>query len=332
MPDNELVWLDKASAAIERVATIGEAKQIADKAAAIKVYAAKAGWSQREKGRIAEIEVRASVRMGELLKKQPKATGTRGQLRGKDSSGATRKVVPEQTVPTNRELGITHKQAQVAQRAAEVSKGEREAYFAQRGAGEKKLASTTELARIANLAKRTKRDKTRRHQPLPPGVFEVLYADPPWQYDFCTTDDSRAIEKQYPTMTLDAIAALKVPAAKDAVLFLWATSPKLAEALHVMTSWGFSYRTCMVWVKDKIGMGYYARQRHELLLIGIRGKPGTPAESDRPDSVIAAKRGKHSEKPAVVYEIIERMYPKARRVEFFARGQREGWTAWGDEA
>ncbi len=60
-------------------------------------------------------------------------------------------------------------------------------------------------------------------------------------------------------------------AADDSVLFMWATSPKLREAMQVVEAWGFDYKTCMVWVKDKIGMGYYARQQHELLLIAKRG-------------------------------------------------------------
>ena len=100
----------------------------------------------------------------------------------------------------------------------------------------------------------------------------MILADPPWRYDY-TKADSRAIENQYPTLTLDGICELPVAQvfADKAILFLWATSPKVAEALQVMTAWGFDYRTCAVWVKDRIGMGYYFRQRHELLLVGTRG-------------------------------------------------------------
>lgn len=162
------------------------------------------------------------------------------------------------------------------------------------------------------------------------GTFDVLYADPPWRYEHVESEN-RAIENQYPTMNIDAICALKVPAADNSLLFLWATSPKLAEAMTVLTAWGFDYRTNLVWVKDRIGMGYYARQRHELLLIARRGSPAVPAPSSLPDSVIEAPREEHSVKPSIVYEIIERMYPNARRVELFARSERQGWTAWGNE-
>jgi len=134
-------------------------------------------------------------------------------------------------------------------------------------------------------------------------------------------------------MSLDGICDL--PAGRcctdDAILFLWATSPKLAEAMRVIDAWGFTYRTCMVWVKDRIGMGYYARQRHELLLIATRGRAPTPAPADRPDSVIEAPRTKHSAKPPIVHDMIERMYPRVKLGELFARTKRDGWLCWGNE-
>lgn len=165
------------------------------------------------------------------------------------------------------------------------------------------------------------------------GPFNVIYADPPWRYEYIETE-SRAIENQYPTMTLDEICALPVDniAADDCVLLMWATSPKLSEAMQVLEAWGFNYRTCMVWVKDKIGMGYYARQQHELLLIAARGELPTPLPENRPPSVFYGERTEHSRKPQTVYELIERMYPEYERVELFARNRRDGWQAWGNQA
>jgi N6-adenosine-specific RNA methylase IME4/ParB-like chromosome segregation protein Spo0J len=162
----------------------------------------------------------------------------------------------------------------------------------------------------------------------------VIYADPPWRYEHAKTDN-RAIENQYPTMTHEGICALPVSdaATSDAVLFLWATSPKLAEAMRVVEAWGFTYRTSMVWVKDQIGMGYYARQRHELLLIATRGDLPVPEPANRPDSVVTAPRGEHSAKPDVFYAMIERMYPEFAKRELFLRGPaRKGWTGWGNQS
>lgn len=166
-----------------------------------------------------------------------------------------------------------------------------------------------------------------------PQRFPIIYADPPWEYEHTKTDNRR-IDNHYPTMTLADICALPVAnvAAPDAVLFLWATSPKLEEALQVMRAWGFTYRTNMVWVKPQIGMGYYARQQHELLLIGARGSLPVPEPANRPNSALTSPRTEHSRKPGEYYDIIERMYPEYARIELFSRTQREGWAAWGNQS
>lgn len=135
-------------------------------------------------------------------------------------------------------------------------------------------------------------------------------------------------------MSLEEIKALDVAgiAADDCVLFLWATSPKLAESIEVIEAWGFVYRTCAVWTKGKIGMGYYFRQAHELLLVATKGSPGTPMESERVSSVIEAPREKHSKKPEKVRGIIEAMYPQKVKVELFQREAQSGWAGWGNQA
>lgn len=114
-------------------------------------------------------------------------------------------------------------------------------------------------------------------------------------------------------------------------MFLWVTSPKLEEGLIVLNAWGFEYKTSMVWVKDKIGMGYYVRGRHEFLLIGTKGNPLKPEPENRFDSVIAAPRTEHSKKPSEVYERIEKMYPNGKYLELFARNERKNWKSWGNE-
>lgn len=166
-----------------------------------------------------------------------------------------------------------------------------------------------------------------------PQRYPVIYADPPWRYEHSKTV-SREIENQYPTMSLEEICALPVGdiVTPDAILYLWATSPKLEESLQVISAWGFTYRTCLVWVKDKIGMGYYARQRHELLLVAKRGDIPVPESDNRFDSVIEAPRGEHSAKPCVVYSMIEQMHPEFDKLELFARSARDGWATWGNQA
>jgi N6-adenosine-specific RNA methylase IME4 len=114
------------------------------------------------------------------------------------------------------------------------------------------------------------------------------------------------------------------------VLFLWATSPHLEQAFEVIKRWGFAYKSSLVWVKNRIATGYWARNRHELLLIATRGDIPAPDPAIVPDSVVEAPVGEHSAKPAVFRSIIEQMTPGLSRIELFARGEApEGWQFWG---
>lgn len=178
-------------------------------------------------------------------------------------------------------------------------------------------------------------DAAKGNTPLAkPQRYPVIYADPPWRYEHSKTV-SREIENQYPTMSLEEICALPVIdlAAEDAILFLWTTSPKLEESFAVIDCWGFKYRTCIVWDKERMGMGYYARQQHELLLIAARGNLPVPKPSTRPGSVQRIRRSpKHSAKPGEFHRMIESMYPEYNRIELFARNQRVGWEVWGNQA
>jgi N6-adenosine-specific RNA methylase IME4 len=133
-------------------------------------------------------------------------------------------------------------------------------------------------------------------------------------------------------MSLDEIKALKIPAAKDAALFLWATVPMLPQALETMVAWDFAYKSHFIWAKDKLGLGFWARNRHELLLIGTRGRIPAPAPGTQFSSVIEAPRGRHSEKPAVVRQMIAAMFPNVPKLEMFARGERVAeFDVWGNE-
>jgi len=194
---------------------------------------------------------------------------------------------------------------------------------------EKKLETKKDIRSIVREINNA--EKNQNVKPIPDGKFSIIYADPPWEYEH-SISTSREIENHYPTLELEKIKATEIPADDNAMLFLWAPAPKIEEALEVMKAWGFSYRTNLVWVKDKIGMGYYARVKHELLLIGIKGDGiGTTLPENRPESVIFAERTEHSKKPDISYEIIEKMYPKHSKIELFARNKRDGWEAWGNE-
>ena len=165
---------------------------------------------------------------------------------------------------------------------------------------------------------------------LPQGQFDIILADPPWTYEFTARGNAQS---HYSTMTLEDICKMSVPSADNSILFLWTTVSKLEESLQVMNSWGFKYRSNAVWVKDKIGNGYYFRGQHEILLLGKKGDDiPTPEEKNRPSSVIHAPRTEHSKKPELVHALIEQMYPNRKYLELFARqNDRPNWKFWGKE-
>jgi len=177
-----------------------------------------------------------------------------------------------------------------------------------------------------------------RTYPKSPKRFPILLADPPWTFKNngrgIVASGIRSPEHHYPCMETDEICALPVKgiAAKDAVLFLWTTSAHLPQAIKVMESWGFSYKTKAVWTKDKFSFGYYFRQQHDTLLLGEKGNFRCPKPANRPSSVIEAPRRGHSQKPDEAYELIETMYPGiGPKLELFARNTRPGWHVWGNE-
>jgi N6-adenosine-specific RNA methylase IME4 len=148
------------------------------------------------------------------------------------------------------------------------------------------------------------------------------------------------VEKFGPTLTYEQIRDYEIAgrrieeiAHKDAVLFMWCTSANLRMALDVVEAWGFTYKAHAVWVKDRAGTGLVFRNRHEPLIYATRGK--MPGPQFQAPSVFEYPRGRHSEKPAEIRQIIEKMYPnfkQADRLELFARGNVKGWTTHGYES
>lgn len=162
------------------------------------------------------------------------------------------------------------------------------------------------------------------------GKYGVIYADPPWRYGF-SKSDSRKIENQYPTMSVEEICALSVPSDNDCVLYLWATAPKLPEAIKVMEAWGFDYKSCAVWDKEILGMGYWFRGQHELLLVGVKGHVSPPVAEKRTSSVYRYRRDRHSKKPDAIRDFIADWFPGCAKLEMFCRYPAQGWDVWGNE-
>ena len=173
--------------------------------------------------------------------------------------------------------------------------------------------------------------------------FATLLADPPWRFQNKTgkiAPEHRRLAR-YETLTLEEIKGLPVAkvVAPTAHLYLWVPNALLAEGLAVMSAWGFTYKSNIVWHKvrkdggsDGRGVGFYFRNVTELILFGVRGKNArTLAPGRRQVNLIATRKREHSRKPDEIFPIIEAC-SRGPYLELFARGVRPKWSVWGDQA
>lgn len=173
--------------------------------------------------------------------------------------------------------------------------------------------------------------------------FKTILADPPWQFQNRTGKVAPEHKRlnRYPTMRLDEIKALPVSEVADdnCHLYLWVPNALLIEGLEVMKAWGFQYKTNIIWEKvrndgepDGRGVGFYFRNVTEILLFGVRGSNVRTLSPGRSQvNLIRSKKREHSRKPDEMIDLIERC-SSGPYLELFARGQREGWTMWGNQA
>lgn len=182
---------------------------------------------------------------------------------------------------------------------------------------------------------------------LKPGHYGAIYADPAWRFETWNNDNTYEGTRapSYPTMKLDAMAALPVAeiAARDAVIFMWISWPLLTDALRLIEAWGFVYKTCAFsWIKAhagqielfrddikvQVGTGFWTRANSEVCLLATRGKPKR-LNADVRQAIIEPRR-EHSRKPTCVYGRIERLVA-GPYCELFARTTRPSWASWGNE-
>ena len=180
------------------------------------------------------------------------------------------------------------------------------------------------------------------HDSLPPGPFATIYADPPWRFNNRTGKGAPEHKRlgRYATMTMVEIAGVPVEqaAAPNAHLYLWVPNALIADGLHAMRQWGFTYKTMLIWEKvrkdgqpDGRGMGFYFRNVTEVLLFGVRGKTRTLRPGRTRVNLLRTMKREHSRKPDEFYDLIEACSP-GPRLEMFARHHRAGWSQWGNEA
>ena len=173
--------------------------------------------------------------------------------------------------------------------------------------------------------------------------YSTIYADPPWRFQNRTGKVAPEHKRlnRYDTMDLDEIKALPISeiADKKSHLYLWVPNALLPDGLEVMKAWGFEYKGNIVWEKvrkdgapDGRGVGFYFRNVTEILLFGVRGANNrTLAPARSQVNLIRTQKREHSRKPDEIIPIIESCSP-GPFIELFARGDREGWDMWGNQA
>ena len=176
--------------------------------------------------------------------------------------------------------------------------------------------------------------------PLPKRLFAIIYADPPWDYKGQLqhagkgSGDSGGAIRHYPTLTLKELKTLNILsiAENDCLLFMWATSPHLDQAIELGKAWGFDWATiAFIWHKGKPNPGFYTMSENELCLVFKKGKIPTPRGARNIRQTINAPRDKHSRKPEEARKRIDLMFPQHKKIELFARKKIKGWALWGNE-
>ncbi|MBI3125203.1 MAG: S-adenosylmethionine-binding protein [Ignavibacteriales bacterium] len=174
------------------------------------------------------------------------------------------------------------------------------------------------------------------------GKFKTILADPPWRFQNSTGKVAPEHKRlaRYPTLSLQEILDIPVNTIADETchLYLWVPNALLAEGLETMKKWGFTYKSNIVWYKirkdggpDGRGVGFYFRNVTELVLFGIKGRMRTLQPGRKQVNIISSRKREHSRKPDELYPIIESCSP-GPYLELFARGKRNNWQVWGNQA
>ena len=170
--------------------------------------------------------------------------------------------------------------------------------------------------------------------------YEIVYCDPPWDYKGQKQHngkggkDTGGAISHYSTLKLSDLKNLNVASICDenCLIFMWATSPHLDQAIELLKAWGFKWATVgFVWDKKRVNPGFYTMSQVELCLIGKKGKIPKPRGLRNIRQLVRLERTKHSEKPKEVMKRIDAMFPQQKKIELFARSKYKNWHTWGNE-
>lgn len=173
------------------------------------------------------------------------------------------------------------------------------------------------------------------------GQFGTVMADPPWLFNNSTGKMAPEHKRlfRYQTMTNEEISSMPINeiTLPKSHLYLWVPNALIETGLAVMKSWGFTYKTNIIWYKirkdggpDRRGVGFYFRNVTEILLFGIKGNIRTLDPGRSMPNIIISQKREHSRKPDEIYDVVEQC-SSGPYLELFARHSRINWTSWGNQ-
>ncbi len=338
-----LILRDNARQQLEQIRTIDSGLTYLNKVQAMQTWAKAEKMDAELQNTIAEQKIRTQRKLGELLKEGQERGEVASQSKNPGGNFGIKELNTKKDIKTLSEIGLTPHQSMNFKMMASIDEDEFETVIHEKQQKVKEAVSELTTAGVlAYIRKKQNEDRRSDMRESHDNIeltankkYRVIYADPPWMYDKGKelSDKYGDVLKHYPAMETEDICLLPVSelCENNCVLFMWATAPKLPEALQVIEAWGFQYKTNIVWDKVKHNFGFYFSVRHELLLIAGRGS-STPDSKKLHDSVISIERSsKHSEKPEYFRQLIDSMYTAGNKIELFARKPTDGWYVWGNE-
>jgi len=314
--NTQLVHFDTARRELALASSIDEVKTIRDKAEAIRQYIKQQKGSFEMQNQAAEIKLRAERRAGEMLGEREKHKGAATPLHDERALA----------LPKLKELGISEIQSHRWQLEAEIPEEKFEQFIAETKAASDEITSRAALG-IA-LKMRHEEKKQTNSTIIPEGLFSVIVIDPPWNYGREYNAYSSRVASPYPEMDVEQIMVMDIPAADDCMLWLWTTNKFMHDAYHILEAWAFEPKTILTWYKERTGVGHWLRGDTEHCVLAVKGKPIITHTAQ--SSFLGAKAGEHSEKPEEFYGLVESLCP-GKKLEMFARKEREGWCSHGNQ-
>lgn len=314
---------DNAKQQLAKIRTIETGVEYLNKVKAIETWAKAEKKDAELQNIIAEQKLRTQRILGGLLKTDLKHNSNQYFAGNKE-------------VPALSDFGITKNESSAFQKIAKLPQEifEKEIATAKEQSSKRIELTTSRMLKVAKILER-ENDINNQKQNIKNidtshllKEYDVVVIDPPWHYDTKYDPNYGRVALPYPSMSLEEIKNIKIPASNNSVLWLWTTHAYLFESKNILENWGFEYKATLVWDKEKIGMGHWLRMQCEFCLLGIKGKPVYNNTKYR--DIIKEKGREHSRKPEIFYKMVEDTCV-GTKLNYFSRENRKGWFSFGND-